>query len=152
MPKWQLYLCSFAITNVVLLVVVLLGKPFAAAEIWKCYAVILVMVGGGILCLTTFIEGKVGINWTLLGLAVETAFLITMYAVFYDDIGLHMADPKEVTSVSDAAYFSVITWTTVGYGDLTPTPDLRLIAATEALLGYVFSGALVGLLVNKFRS
>jgi Ion channel len=40
-------------------------------------------------------------------------------------------------------YFSSITWTTVGYGDFVPSPDLRLFASSEAILGYLSMGVLV---------
>ena len=35
----------------------------------------------------------------------------------------------------DAIYFSAMVYTTVGFGDLVPTGPLRLLAATEALVG-----------------
>ncbi len=37
----------------------------------------------------------------------------------------------------DAVYFSAMTYTTVGYGDVMPTGALRLLAGTESLLGLV---------------
>jgi type IV secretory pathway TrbD component len=37
----------------------------------------------------------------------------------------------------DAVYFSSITYTTVGYGDLAPTGAIRFISGTEALAGFV---------------
>ncbi len=37
----------------------------------------------------------------------------------------------------DAIYFSAVTFTTVGYGDLAPTGPVRLLAGTEALTGFV---------------
>jgi hypothetical protein len=40
-------------------------------------------------------------------------------------------------SVLDWLYFSAITYTTVGYGDVAPIGGLRLIAAIESLLGLV---------------
>lgn len=37
----------------------------------------------------------------------------------------------------DAIYVSAVTYTTVGYGDLTPDGPIRLILGTEALTGFV---------------
>lgn len=37
----------------------------------------------------------------------------------------------------DAIYVSAVTFTTVGYGDLTPDGPIRLIFGTEALTGFV---------------
>jgi hypothetical protein len=37
----------------------------------------------------------------------------------------------------DAVYFSAVTFTTVGYGDLTPVGPIRFLAGTESLTGFV---------------
>ena len=44
------------------------------------------------------------------------------------------ADPL---GVLDAVYFSAVTFSTVGFGDLTPVGPIRFMAATEALTGFV---------------
>lgn len=52
-------------------------------------------------------------------------------------------------------YFSVITWTTVGYGDFAPSPLSRPFAATEAMIGYIFMALLTAAavhIVTKFQS
>jgi len=50
-------------------------------------------------------------------------------------------------------YFSVVTWTTLGYGDFVPANDFtRFFAAWEALTGYVVMAVLVAALVSTFRS
>lgn len=52
---------------------------------------------------------------------------------------------------SDFVYFSFVTMTTVGYGDLTPTTGLaRTMAVTEALTGQVFLVVLVARLVAMY--
>jgi hypothetical protein len=57
-------------------------------------------------------------------------------------------------SSTDFMYFSLVTVTTVGYGDLSPADDLpRLLATSEAVLGQVylvtFVAMLVGLLIQQ---
>jgi len=37
----------------------------------------------------------------------------------------------------DMVYFSAVTFTTVGYGDLAPTGPIRFLSGTEALTGFV---------------
>jgi voltage-gated potassium channel Kch len=39
-----------------------------------------------------------------------------------------------------ALYFSVVTFTTLGYGDLIPAKQFRLLAASEALVGLLLVG------------
>jgi hypothetical protein len=45
-----------------------------------------------------------------------------------------------------ALYFSLVTWTTLGYGDLVPIEATRLYAASEAMLGYLYLGIFVSVL------
>ena len=45
-------------------------------------------------------------------------------------------------------YFSIVTWTTLGYGDFAPSENIRLVAAIEAMIGYFYMAILVGLLLN----
>lgn len=50
---------------------------------------------------------------------------------------------------SEGLYWSVITLTTVGYGDIVPqTPYARLFALFNAILGVTTMGAIAGLVVN----
>jgi hypothetical protein len=63
--------------------------------------------------------------------------------------GSIFAQTPQVSSV-DTMYYSFITLTTVGYGDLTPVQDLpRMIAVTEALIGQIYLVTAVGLLVGN---
>lgn len=45
-------------------------------------------------------------------------------------------------------YFSVVTMTTLGYGDFQPLPQMRIIAAFQALSGYLILGLAVGILID----
>ena len=40
-----------------------------------------------------------------------------------------------IDRMTDFAYFSFVTYTTVGYGDLVPVGDIRFLAALESLAG-----------------
>jgi len=40
-------------------------------------------------------------------------------------------------SLLDSVYFSAVTFTTVGYGDLAPSGPIRFLAGTESLTGFV---------------
>jgi Ion channel len=53
---------------------------------------------------------------------------------------------------ADRVYFSFITLTTTGYGDLTPgTPVGRALAVSEVLLGQIYLVTVVALLVGNLR-
>lgn len=49
-----------------------------------------------------------------------------------------------MVSVFDAFYYSVVTITTLGYGDIAPQGLARLVAASEAVLGVLFGIMLLG--------
>ena len=62
---------------------------------------------------------------------------------FFAQTGLH--------DLPDFAYYSYITMSTVGYGDLTPTTGLpRTMAVLEALIGQVFLVVLLARLVSLY--
>ena len=58
-------------------------------------------------------------------------------------------------SLLDCAYFSLTTYTTVGYGDVEPTGDLRFLAGLEGLTGLVlitWSASFLFIEMQKFWS
>ena len=59
-----------------------------------------------------------------------------------------MPTASGAVTLDDAIYFAIVTWTTLGYGDLQPLGHYRLIAAIEALYGYFYLGLTVGLMIN----
>ena len=48
-------------------------------------------------------------------------------------------------------YFSVVTFTTLGYGDFKPTEKTRPIAAVEAIVGLVLMAFLIALNFQTLR-
>ena len=94
-----------------------------------------------------------------MALAFLTGFSnILLFAIVYFihgiDSGLLDEATKQVIPVkefSTSLYFSIVTWTTLGYGDLKPLEDFRLLAAVEALMGYVYMAILVGLFLSLIK-
>jgi hypothetical protein len=85
---------------------------------------------------------------TFAGFCVLGYFIFDMiitYANIYRCFGL-VDGNVAVTNIRDFIYFSIITWTTVGYGDVRPSPDSRIFAASEALLGYSTMGLYLSLI------
>jgi len=86
----------------------------------------------------------------------STAILSTLYVVLvfiaifayeYIIYGVEDANGKIYHDIKTAVYFSTITFTTLGYGDLRPTEAARGLAALEAILGYLTFGVIIGVLV-----
>jgi hypothetical protein len=74
---------------------------------------------------------------------------------------IHFFDPKAFNNVTargfspaaivDLAYFSFVTLTTVGYGDITPiSRPVRMFVVTEAILGQIYLTVLVARLVGLY--
>lgn len=66
---------------------------------------------------------------------------IWLYAWAYVILG-------EFPEVTEALYYSVVTFTTVGFGDLTVSDEWRLFASTEALTGFLLIGWSTAILVG----
>jgi len=69
--------------------------------------------------------------------------IIVSFAFFFAANGIVNSDGMIVQDFLSAIYFSIVTFTTLGYGDFRPTEGIRLYAATEALLGYLCMGVFV---------
>jgi voltage-gated potassium channel Kch len=83
--------------------------------------------------------------YLLFGMAYSSAYAIAGHA----QDGKLFVQQDAFTS-ADTIYFSLVTLTTVGYGDLTMRTDLtRIMAAMEALLGQIYLITAVGLLIGN---
>jgi len=87
----------------------------------------------------------------ILALALVTSQVLA-FATLYQRYGLIAGAEKPVHSFEMAVYFSMVTWTTLGYGDVQPSASVRLPAAIEAMLGYIVMGAFLTLAFQKLNS
>ena len=91
---------------------------------------------------------------TILG-AVSTYLLIGMFfSAVFATIGAFGTSSFFVPAIDargiDYLYFSFVTMTTVGYGDLTAANDLgRMLAVTEALIGQLYLVTVVALVIGN---
>lgn len=79
-------------------------------------------------------------------LALNLAILIFTFAWVHHEIGLLDVSgpaPHPTHDLGDALYFSIVTSTTLGYGDFIPLGPGRPLAAIQALTGYLILGILV---------
>lgn len=90
------------------------------------------------------IRYKIAISLALLSANITC---ILIYAVQYSILGITHNGTVSHDPL-DTLYFSIVTWTTLGYGDFQPGKDGQLLAASEALLGYIFMALLIGLVLH----
>lgn len=81
---------------------------------------------------------------------------IIIFACIYHglDAVQYIPDPGQHLRFGDHLYYSAITFTTVGYGDIVPRPGIlfRLIAASEAFMGVFVTGLFIFTLARKYSA
>lgn len=110
------------ISNLVVAALALLGGRvfFATGTIPE--GVLLMFVCGGIAANAfAFFSREVGPGSALVIMLCQGLALVLLYAAFYHGSDLAFAEgAPNGLEIPDAIYFSVVTWTTLGYGDLSP--------------------------------
>jgi len=87
---------------------------------------------------------------------ISSAAVITFYSLAYYLLNaIQLAQSVSyVPSMGDYLYYSIITFTTVGYGDFIPrsVPLFRLIAASQAFIGTFMIGLFIFTLARKYSA
>lgn len=141
--KWLHYFWPDSVSPVWFLPCVLIFIVFILFQLLR-FILIAPRVNGDILC--------AGIaSYLLLGLLWAFAYMLVAQlmpgAFFFDG---RIEDKQEMTSFT-SVYFSFITLTTVGYGDITPVASVaRMLAAMEAMTGTLFVAILISRLVSMY--
>lgn len=82
--------------------------------------------------------------WCVLAHVLE----ILVWAVFYTGAGV-------MPDLETAGYFSAVTYATIGYGDITPPVEWRLLASMEGLIGILmcaWSGGFIFAVVTRLTA
>jgi voltage-gated potassium channel len=80
----------------------------------------------------------------------SVAFVLSSSLIYYAE---HKVQPEAFRSIPDAMYWSIITLTTVGYGDVSPiTVFGKVIAVVTAIFGVVVVALLTGIVANSFNA
>jgi voltage-gated potassium channel len=87
-------------------------------------------------------------------LGVVIPLFLVLFASFYlslSNSSVHMFSQQ--LDHTRALYFAITVFSTVGFGDITPTTDLaRIIVSTQMLLDLVIIGAVVRMLLNAAQA
>ena len=111
------------------------------------------------LCLRhVFARGRVTVNH-LLGATCVYLLLGALWGLGY--AALHVlrrdsfraSDPADAIAIDDLMYFSFVTLTTTGFGDIVPVGRLvRIVVALEGVVGQLYVASLVATLVSQYVS
>ena len=131
------------------------GEPWAEADAIASAAVFAVMAG--IVLAQVFREGPIT-SPRLQGAVAAYLLVALMFAAIYAWIDLRsssaftgaLADPKSLANpVERFTYYSFVTLTTLGYGDVVPiNPFARSMATLEAFIGQIFPAIMLARLVS----
>jgi voltage-gated potassium channel len=97
----------------------------------------------GLLAITRFFVRMVALLWRKE--AVRGLLFVTLGTIFAGTWFYHQYEPT-ITTWVDACYFTVITLTTIGYGDFSPTiPLTKLFTTFYVFVGLGIIAGLIGL-------
>jgi Ion channel len=127
--------------------------PTFALQVWSgAWSIVAILVISLVLLAQVFRRGAVNAYRLQGAIAVYLLFGVGWAHAYHLTGLLHPGSfntpPGEIPSVLDWVYFSFITLTTVGYGDITPVkPIARTLAMGEALTGQLYLAVLIARLV-----
>ncbi len=133
----------------------LFHSPVLNAIRWGFLAVFFAVVAAG---LFSYLRKSRSITFSHLFTAINIYLLLGMlWAAIYCatdalypgsiQLGSHAIDRQ-----SELLYFSLITLSTVGYGDVTPVSgETRMLAALEGVTGVLYIAITVAILVSRFK-
>ncbi len=139
---------TLALNGLIAAVALLWGREIIPDNDTNRYAFVLVSLFLAGVCLADLLDVDYGPGMALAAIFLHSVALILIFAAIYRAFGLICENNLVEADFPTALYFSVVTWTTLGYGDFAPPPEIRLIAALEAGLGMIYFGVFLGVAVH----
>lgn len=140
MKKYK-YLLIYILITALSLILAGLGFHEAAIVIGSINSITLIMF-------SLTLSGRPSSVFIVIGLFLSYIPIITfIFSLFYTSTGLTF-NGNTINDLGYSFYFSLVTWTTLGYGDLQPTDPAKMWAASQAVFGYIFMAVSMALFVN----
>ena len=91
---------------------------------------------------------KIIIDWY--GVILLFVFLFALY--YFECRALIDGNGEVQVSLQSYCYFSCITFTGLGYGDIVTLPEFRMVAAMQAIIGYICMGGVAATIYSLIQS
>ena len=139
-------------TIILFLVLYLILKEDVNSAITTIFIFILIYSTGLMLWIKNTFKSRKIIHF-LISYVITIIMIILLFAgVYTSGAGTFLERGVEKhLSFQEALYVSIITFTTVGYGDIAPLGINRLFVSLEALLGLIVNIALIGYILASRR-
>jgi len=108
------------------------------------------LISGFLLPRLTMVRPRARIVFVIFGVFAAHTVEVYLYAIGYalmelagagvGGVGIAHADGKPITGFLSLVYFSTVTYTSLGFGDIVPLAGLQLVAGIEALNGLLLIG------------
>lgn len=87
-------------------------------------------------------------------LLIEISIFLLQFMIYNNPHSFRGIDLKDNASLyMDLVYFSSISMTSIGFGDIVPTAhNTKLVASILGILGHFYTVVLVGIIISKFTS
>ena len=126
------------------------GPPPLRVDMVIIVLVLLIPVQAFLILTTDTVKKPIARVMFVVSLLSASVLIIMWFAFRYRVLGVHDGEVP-TNDPFTCLYFSIVTWTTLGYGDVRPSVDARMLAASEAVLGYIWMAGLIGLFSFFFR-
>lgn len=124
---------------------IILGSMVAAGGLWYCLEVFLMRLHPWALRPPHAPKLMAILVLTLLGTFCMVAASVTIWTLTY--LGLELFD-----TVEGALYFALVSFTTLGFGDVLLPDEWRLLGGFTAANGFFAFGQITALLIDSMRS
>ena len=146
---WQGVLAYGFLRETVFVAAMLLSVISGYFDWWVLFTVL--FLAGGFFIIIQLIPVMLNLSRTYFVFVASNFFVhvsvtIIAFALHHKSAGLIGRLGPVEPSFGDALYFSVTTFTTLGYGDLQPIPAMRLATSIEALAGMISMALFVSMI------
>ena len=152
---WRVALVVVLVSLVSATISLVVGKKDVTGSLFVLN--LLLVAGAPVVIIHALVRRRVIDIRTVLGAVCVYILLGMLWSFAYAAIGAIQSEPffleQASATVADYLYFSFVTLTTVGYGDLTAAGGLgRALAVLEALIGQLYLVTVIALLVSNLAA